>query len=93
MVAACGWWACKAGLATKGPGSQEAGAPEGPSQKQAKGPKKNKKVLCEVGVQGPVHYTGVGQEAGGRYLHECQGFRRSWEVARVVADQPRPHQE
>ena len=49
--------------------------------------------MCEAGVQGPVHYTGVGQEASGRYVHECQGFRGAWEVTRVVVDRQRPHQE
>ena len=47
--------------------------------------------MCEAGVQGPVHYTGVGKNSGGNYQHIVQGFRRGDEVTRLVAD--RPHAE
>ena len=40
--------------------------------------------LTDVGVQGPVTYT------GDRYLHTAQGFRRGGEVTREIAPYPRP---
>ena len=48
---------------------------------EPKAPKKKapRRVFCEAGVQGPVHYNGV------RYIHGTQGFRRADEVTRVVA--------
>ena len=93
LLALCGWQACKACLRPERAGGQEPAARGAPAQKAGKAPKKGKKVVCEAGVQGPVHYSGVGQEAGGRYTHECQGFRRAWEVDRVVAEVQKPHQE
>ena len=92
-LAFCGWQACKACLQPGRAGHQVPAAQGAPAQKPGKAPKKSKKVVCEAGVQGPVHYSGVGQEAGGRYTHECQGFRRAWEVDRVVAEVQKPHQE
>ena len=92
-LALCWWQACMACLRPRRAGGDDLAAPAEPAQKQAKAPKKGKKVVCEAGVQGPVHYSGVGQEAGGRYVHECQGFRRAWEITRVVADGQKPHRE
>ena len=48
---------------------------------EPKTPKKKapRRVFCEAGVQGPVHYNGT------RYIHGNQGFRRADEVTRVVA--------
>ena len=40
--------------------------------------------LTDVGVQGPVTYTGE------RYLHTTQGFRRGGEVTRETTPYPRP---
>ena len=40
--------------------------------------------LTDVGVQGPVTYTGE------RYLHTTQGFRRGGEVTRETNPYPRP---
>ena len=52
-----------------------------------------RRVMCEAGVQGPVHYTGVGRTSGGNYQHIVQGFRRGDEVTRVVADRPQERPE
>ena len=44
--------------------------------------KKDKVILCDAGVMGPVHYNGA------RYIHAAQGFRRADEVTREVAEKP-----
>ena len=71
----------------------EAEGPRGEDEerKKGRGARRPRRVMCEVGVQGPVHYTGVGKATGGSYQHIVQGFRRGDEVTRVVAD--RPHAE
>ena len=89
----CGGRACASCSRLRSTGGDGSAAQPEQGRKGAKAPKRDKKIMCEAGVQGPVHYTGVGQEAGGRYMHECQGFRGAWEVTRVVVDRQRPHQE
>ena len=70
--------------------AQEPGTVEAEPQGK-RNPRRPRRVMCEAGVQGPVHYTGVNQAVGGRYQHIVQGFSRGDEVTRVVAD--RPHAE
>ena len=68
----CRWGACR-----KEARAQE--REEQPVAKAPKPPKQPKKVFCDAGVMGPVHYNGE------RYVHATQGFRRADEVTRVVA--------
>ena len=92
-LAACGGRACAACGKARGLDRRTPAARADQTGKGAKAQKRDKRIMCEAGVQSPVHYTGVGQETGGRYLHECQGFRGAWEVTRVVVDRQKPHQE
>ena len=77
------WVAVKCGCRRGGQAPEQAAAElAGPvEQTEPKTPKKKapRRVFCEAGVQGPVHYNGV------RYIHGTQGFRRADEVTRVVA--------
>ena len=81
----------------KPPGGAEAalrGASERPAPKANRAPLKAggfpspsgrpQVFLTDVGVQGPVTYTGE------RYLHTTQGFRRGGEVTRETTPYPRP---
>jgi len=51
------------------------------AHKAPRAPKQPRRVFCDAGVMGPVHYNGV------RYVHATQGFRRADEVTREVASQ------
>ena len=51
------------------------------AHKAPKAPKQPRRIFCDAGVMGPVHYNGV------RYVHATQGFRRADEVTREVASQ------
>eukprot|EP00959_Pyramimonas_sp_CCMP1952_P272986 5706360-Pyramimonas_sp.AAC.1 len=67
-----------------------------PSPEQAEGKTKHKReqkvkisnIKWNVGVQGPVHYSSVGQTDGvyGRYVHATQGFSRGWEVTKEMLE-------
>ena len=74
------WIAVKCCSRGGGKEPEERGVTEA-DQAEPKAPKKKapRRVFCEAGVQGPVHYNGT------RYIHGNQGFRRADEVTRVVA--------
>ena len=73
------WIAVRCCCRGGGKETEERGVAEA-DQAEPKAPKKKapRRVFCEAGVQGPVHYNGV------RYIHGNQGFRRADEVTRVV---------
>ena len=71
------WVAVKCGC-RRGAQAPEQAAVE-PAEPKTPKKKAPRRVFCEAGVQGPVHYNGV------RYIHGTQGFRRADEVTRVVA--------
>ena len=95
-------WRCCGRAREEGrPAAQPGKAQEAAGGKQ-KPPKRPKPVMCEAGIQGPVHFNGT------RYIHKNQGFQRGDEVTRVVASSgyrvppgwegraapdPRPHHE
>ena len=89
-LALIGLWRCgcrrwRAAREAEEPAAEEV------ERRKAKTTRRSRHVTCEVGVHGPVHYSGVGKNYGGNYQHIAQGFRRGDEVTRLVAD--RPHAE
>ena len=89
-LALVGLWRCWCGRERAARVREEPAAEE-VERRKAKTTRRSRHVTCEVGVQGPVHYTGVGKNSGGNYQHITQGFRSGDEVTRLVAD--RPHAE